>query len=255
MSLRILQYAYFSVDSPTVTASQMTERLGLAPDKVRVRGSLVSDPPRPDTHSWQLVEDRLDSGDDLHQQIERLMARVGSVAPALTQLLTEIAVADTPPVLGCRLQVVRYLNDPAGQLDGFQHQQLGWGLSASTVQLLARLGAFLDVDEYGSDISRWRPIARHKYSWPFADPWWRRPWRDADTTPRPVPGSAEWKAGHAQALSGLLDDPPLEGLDRATLRQQQIDHNAGYIVGLNETQRRRWAVVNRDGSKEMPGPG
>ncbi len=48
--MRISQYVYFALYSRTTTAEQMTQRLGLSPDEVFVKGSNNLDPPIPTTH-------------------------------------------------------------------------------------------------------------------------------------------------------------------------------------------------------------
>ena len=55
--MRVSQYVYFSVFSEVSTAEEIGNYLGLPPDKVRIRGSRVADPPSPQAHSWQLVCD------------------------------------------------------------------------------------------------------------------------------------------------------------------------------------------------------
>lgn len=52
--MRIRQNVYFGLWSPTLTATAMTQILGLAPDSVSVRGSSHLDPPRPTRHRWAL---------------------------------------------------------------------------------------------------------------------------------------------------------------------------------------------------------
>ena len=56
---RVKQYCYFWIASQTMTADQVTEMVGIEPDRVTVRGS-KSTAPRvvPVEHSWALVCDR-----------------------------------------------------------------------------------------------------------------------------------------------------------------------------------------------------
>jgi hypothetical protein len=150
------QYVYLALWSETTTAAEMTADLGVAPDKVMVRGSKRASPPVPIGHAWKL--ECRDRGLSLDEQIERVLIRVTPVASKVRSLVDS---GDVKAVL----QVVRYFNDHDGEEEAFeasitpegelleripgQHQLLGWHLPTSTIQLLASMSAELDADEYG----------------------------------------------------------------------------------------------------------
>jgi hypothetical protein len=161
--MRIRQYVYFSLDSGRTPAAELTERLGLAPDRTRVRGSRSAGPPRPMCHSWQIVCD--EAGLRVDEQVARVLARLQPLMPGLAALSRQLAVDD--PHGGARLEIVRYL-DVAPEEDGDdeedrenaggdpqlrrlpgQHQLLGWHLDRAVLEFLVATGAEVDVDEYG----------------------------------------------------------------------------------------------------------
>ena len=137
--MKLTQYAYFAIYSPRVSAQEIEERVGVAPDRVVVKGSKQAEPPIPKEHGWQLRSGRPDAS--LSDQIEELHARLTPIENRIVALLGELG-SDA----GCVLQVVRELNDPSASESG--DDLLGWGLSPAAVALLARLGALIDVDEY-----------------------------------------------------------------------------------------------------------
>jgi hypothetical protein len=77
----------------------------------------------------------------LDEQISEVVTRVKPVEPALTELLPTLG-----PEGGCVLRIVRYLNDPDSPET--ETRLLGFALESETLQLLSRLDAFIDVDEY-----------------------------------------------------------------------------------------------------------
>ena len=136
--MRADQYVYFAVRSDDVTAVEVEERLGLRPDSVLVRGSRDPDRPVPAHHKWAVESQQRDRS--LYDQIEEVLARIAPVEAALTDLLSggrEISYV---------LQVVRLLNDPDAPEE--ETLPLGFGFDRDALQLLARLDASIDVDEY-----------------------------------------------------------------------------------------------------------
>jgi len=150
--MRMSQYTYFAIKSETMTAAEVTSRLGVEPDRFRVRGSRRADPPIPVCHSWEIRCD--ERGLRVDEQIDRVLARLTPVSDTIAELCRE-----SDDVFG-ELQVVRYFNDEEGEepkpqpeeenLIRFPDQHLlGWGLERSVIEFLAATGATLDVDEYG----------------------------------------------------------------------------------------------------------
>jgi len=161
--MQIRQYVYFSIGSETMTADEMTNRLGLQPDRATVRGSKRTEPTViPIQHGWSIyaAEQNAAVGDQIAQVIARLRPHQDSI---------RALVADLGSSGGAELQIVRRFNDPEGEeehpetfgelqkLPG-QHQLLGWHLDRDTVGFLLAVGASLDVDEYD--------MAPGQASWP-----------------------------------------------------------------------------------------
>lgn len=142
----IRQYVYFSIGSETITADEMTNRLGVQPDRATVRGSQRAEPPViPIRHGWSIYA------------VEQNAAVDGQIAQVLARLLPhEAAIGVLVSGLGssgsAELQVVRRFSDPEGEeerREAFgQHQLLGWHLDRDTVGFLLAVGASLDVDEH-----------------------------------------------------------------------------------------------------------
>lgn len=107
--VRIRQYSYFAVSSQTMSADDMSARIGLQPDQKRRRGSCRAEPTVvPLQHSWMVCADQ--PGVPMDEQIREVVDRVlpyrgrncgsGRRAWLLRQRL--------PPV-------VRYFDDPCGE--------------------------------------------------------------------------------------------------------------------------------------------
>lgn len=160
----IRQYCYFSLDSLTVSAAEVTARLSVEPDEVKVRGSHRVRPKLiPVHHSWRVVCDL--PGLTVDEQLERIVARLHPVAAEIGCYTREGAAEGFE--LTARLQVVRNFNDEDDEeseeddahdevVDGVemrrlggQHQLLGWHLDRSVLEFLTVTGAELDIDEYG----------------------------------------------------------------------------------------------------------
>lgn len=140
--MRIDQYVYFAITSEGTSADEMAKRIGLEPDEVLVRGSKRPEPPRPAMHSWTIHASRPER--PIRDQTEDVLGRIASVESAITGLIAELK-GDVFP----RLEIVRLFNDPDAAQTG--DALLGWSLEMDHVQLLSRLGAFVDVDEYDGD--------------------------------------------------------------------------------------------------------
>ena len=154
--MRIKHYAYFRLASEDMSADEIARRVGLRADKSSVRGSELEGPrPKPLLNSWQIVCEMpgLSVGEHICQVVDRIRA----YEPGIRECVDA----------GCSatMQVVRYLgawlDDDEGEeeertitpeglekLPG-QHQLLGWHLGPEILAFLTRVGAELDLDEYG----------------------------------------------------------------------------------------------------------
>jgi Domain of unknown function (DUF4279) len=161
--VRIRQYAYFALISNTLTASDITGRLGIEPDAISIRGSQTPDPPVPRHHSWRITSN--DQGLSVAEHMDHIIDRLGSHEAAIGELVLELVAPDTTPRLGSVLGFVRHFENVAGEdeemslteiphhglleeLPG-QHQLLGWHLSPRAIDFLWMTHASLDFDEYG----------------------------------------------------------------------------------------------------------
>ncbi len=174
--MRVRQYAYFALISNTLTASDITGRLGIEPDAISVRGSHTPDPPVPQHHSWRITSN--EQGLSVADHMDHIIDRLGTHAAAIGDLVLELCAPDPTPRLGSVLGVVRHFDDVAGEeekkkkrrrrreeekemsltdiphhglleeLPG-QHQLLGWHLSPRAIDFLWMTHASLDFDEYG----------------------------------------------------------------------------------------------------------
>ena len=129
--MKIKQYVYFALWSDVLTPEEMTERLGLQPDRALHRGSKKADPPRPIEHKWEVRSEG--SGLTITEHVARLMPRLEPIRPNIRQLVGEGQAKAV-------LQLVRYFGFEDGEeeeitetpeglvkLSG-QHQLLGWHL-------------------------------------------------------------------------------------------------------------------------------
>jgi hypothetical protein len=152
--VRIRQYAYFAVFSESMPATEITVRLMIEPDKVRIRGSRRAEPPSPVNHAWQVICD--DRGMTVDEQVRKVIDRVRPCRAAIAELTRE------PDALcGAVLEVVRYFDDQTGEEEELsppgaplqklpgQHQLLGWHLDRDILTFLIAVNAEIDADEYG----------------------------------------------------------------------------------------------------------
>jgi hypothetical protein len=135
-------------------ATEITARLMMQPDGVRIKGSRRAEPPVPVCHSWRVICD--DQGLTVDEQVTRVVDRLRPHQPTIAELTREPGAR-----CGAVLQVVRYFDDENGEeeelnppdarfqkLSG-QHQLLGWHLDRRTLVFLMTVNAEIDVDEYG----------------------------------------------------------------------------------------------------------
>ncbi|MDX8050150.1 GNAT family N-acetyltransferase [Lentzea sp. BCCO 10_0798] len=129
--MRVDQYAYFALESDTVSAAEIAQRLGLEPDEVLVRGSKRPEHDVPRVHAWKIVDrgaGRLD---------EKIQNVVDRLLPIRDELVALTAMSD----MSASLVVVRFCRDGDGA-------DLGWWISAEALAFLTSVRASLDVDEY-----------------------------------------------------------------------------------------------------------
>ena len=147
-----------------MNAEEMTERIGLSPDSVHVRGSRRLLPRAvPVTPTWSVECADTGEGFGVGEQIDRLVARLAPHERAIGSLVDELQAQEGPEA-SSQLSVARWFDAPDGDLDGFQHHLLGWHLDSATISFLAATRASLDVDEYGQDLPWWRPLSRRRYA-------------------------------------------------------------------------------------------
>lgn len=153
--MRLRQHVWFTVSSDVLDHTQLTERIGIEPDQVKVRGSrhnVVANKPVPRSHAWRLICD--EPGINVGAQVERVLARL---APAREALHDLVEGEDDVRVV---LHVGRHFGDEEGQeevgaifdddgnvvIEGVW--LFGWALERATLEFLVYVGAVLDVDEY-----------------------------------------------------------------------------------------------------------
>ncbi|GAB1645366.1 DUF4279 domain-containing protein [Krasilnikovia sp. MM14-A1259] len=134
---KVRQYCYFWLASEAVTAEQITERLGLGPDRTAVMGSRRTSPGVvPAAHRWEI---RCETHGPIDEQASTVLARI---APAADQVRALVDGGDVE----AGLMMVRRFDDPDGG-----HHAMGWWLTREQIQLLARMGASVESDEYAGD--------------------------------------------------------------------------------------------------------
>lgn len=153
--MKLSQSVYFALSSETVTAAEITARLGVEPDEILVRGSRDAVRVVPRVHEWSVLARHTHKPVD--EQVTEVVDRLAALADRIGSMVGEIPVR-------ARLQVVRNFDDPSGdedegtpaglaargleKLEG-QHHLLGWHLDRGVLSFLEKTRAELDVDEYG----------------------------------------------------------------------------------------------------------
>jgi len=130
--MRVEQYCYFALESATLSAADITRRLGLEPDAVLVRGSMSSERDMPPTHAWRIVQR---TGESIDERLTHLVDRLEPVRAELVRFGAD------PDVLAV-IRVVRHFSD------GPKGASMGWRVSPAVLGFLVEVGARLDVDEY-----------------------------------------------------------------------------------------------------------
>ena len=135
--VRTRHYVYFALKSEVRTGAEMGKRIGLAADRVRVRGSMVPSDPRP--HTWEIIANEPELRVD--EQIARVMDRIRPY---------QHAIRDCVSIEPCKatLNASRLWLDTTREGPGFHHP-VGWHLSADVMAFLLDVGAELKVREYG----------------------------------------------------------------------------------------------------------
>ena len=140
---KVRQYCYFWIASPVVTASEITELLGVTPDRVGVRGSRRAQPkPVPIEHSWEL---RYEPHAPIDEQASDVLRRIESAAALVRTLTSRDDVC-------AGLMMVRYFDDEDGG-----YGAMSWRLAPAQIALLADMGASIDADEYAGDFTAHQP--------------------------------------------------------------------------------------------------
>ncbi len=129
--MKVHQFCYFALKSETMSAADISARLGMPPDEVVVLGSQSAEHRVPRSHAWKVVHRGANRVDD---QIEHVIGRLAPVRPGIRALVDEGATAV--------LQVVRYYHHRDGG------EEFGWHITPAVLAFLADAAAALDVDEY-----------------------------------------------------------------------------------------------------------
>lgn len=156
--MRIRQFVYFGLLSSQVSATEITARLGVEPDRIAVLGARNTAPPIPVCHAWKIVCD--DRRLAVDEQLVRVVERLAPHSEEIIALAQELSAAD-PEHGGAVMRVVRYFDAEDGEEEELsspdaalqklpgQHQLLGWVLDREVLRFLLDVDAVLDVDEYG----------------------------------------------------------------------------------------------------------
>jgi hypothetical protein len=171
--MRIDQFAYLALISPSLPAEAITAAVGLAPDRIAVRGSIRPDPPVPVSHGW-FIECK-EPGLRVDEQVTDVLGRIAPVAVRIRALVDDAGVRAVLAVVrrfGCEPDAddagdsgdgddsgdagepehhdaIRTADGATLEVIPGQHQLLGWHLTAEQIAILAQVRATLDVDEYG----------------------------------------------------------------------------------------------------------
>lgn len=153
--MKLRQHVWFIVKSDVLDSSDLTERIGIEPDKVVVRGSRHNDRPDkpvPRSHAWELICE--EPGINVGAQVEKVLARLAPAREALHDLV------ESDRNVSVVLHIGRHFGDASGQEevgaivgdDGKVVREglwlFGWGLDRAAMEFLVYVGANLDVDEY-----------------------------------------------------------------------------------------------------------
>ncbi|MFF3837765.1 DUF4279 domain-containing protein [Streptomyces sp. NPDC001930] len=139
------QYTYFALSSQHISADEITSRLGITPDEVRLRGSRITKPRViPASDVWRIVCREPDLCVD--EQIARILDRLRPHTARIAELVGQLA-ADGG---GAVLQVIRYFNESDDESPSHPDTPnlFGWHLNRDVMDFLAAVDAELDVDEY-----------------------------------------------------------------------------------------------------------
>lgn len=143
------QHLHFSITSRHVTASEITDRLGMQPDEIAVRGSRLAHPVTPPAHAWTITCKQ--PGLSVSNQLIQIVARLRTILTRVTALSAELAEAD-PEHGGACLELVTYLEDhavdaetpPEEPIDPLQQ----WALEREILHFLLTTTPAFDLDIY-----------------------------------------------------------------------------------------------------------
>ncbi|GAA4735903.1 hypothetical protein GCM10023350_19720 [Nocardioides endophyticus] len=141
---KVQQYCYFWLASEALTAEQVTEHLGIEPDRTSVMGSRRTSPRVvPAAHRWEI---QCETHGRIGEQASTVLARIAPAAGRVRDLVDRGDVA-------AGLMMVRWFDDPKGG-----YNAMGWWMSAEQIQLLASMGATVESDEYPGDFTAHSPL-------------------------------------------------------------------------------------------------
>ena len=88
--MRTGNYVYFAVKSEVMTGPVIGQRIGLAADRAKVRGSkVIGPPPHPLAHTWEIIGD--EPGLRVHDQITRVMDRIRPYQLAIRDFVSRMS--------------------------------------------------------------------------------------------------------------------------------------------------------------------
>lgn len=157
--VKVRQYVYLGITSDDLDPGVISERLGLMPDEVKLRGSRHQGPPPvPRTHLWRFNSGLTSEELPLDDHFESLRTRLGDSAARLGELLRTEHVSAV-------VQVVRYfepgpedrhITEPGRHVGDYervrgQHPLVGFDIAPDLVAFAAEAGIGFDFDEYGDE--------------------------------------------------------------------------------------------------------
>ena len=126
--------------SSELSLAELTQALGREPDPGRSRdiGHMLRFPVRPATHAWWSLE--LDFVDEVHRGCYGLSDAIVGLGDELADRIIEFA----PRIADVALSVEQHLDPDDVDTDGIH-------LEAPAIAWLARVGAYVDIDQYAKE--------------------------------------------------------------------------------------------------------
>jgi hypothetical protein len=156
--VKVRQYAYLLVTRTELDPGIISERLGLMPDRVKLRGQRDAGPrPIPRFHMWQVNSGITNRDARLGDHLESLLTRLNGTADRLRALVDSGAASGV-------VQVFREFEPgpedsgsardelpPGFEKLGGQHRFLGFAVPPDLLRYVVDAGIAFDFDEYGDE--------------------------------------------------------------------------------------------------------